>query len=144
MTSFVAREQRGSFLIADGGSLEVSSHTYTVALLAVAVLGFSFCWNSVGLGVRVEWIGAQLTVEGLGISGALPKDKLNALYDQASRLRSFVGMVWAALASSSWVPSELVHCRRSPVARWLLQALLSEFPCPLAGIFPVTASWASR
>ena len=56
----------------------------------------------------------------------------------------FVGMVWAALASSSRLPLELVHCRRFRVALWWLPALLSEVPGPLVRVFEVTASWAPK
>ena len=99
-----------------------------------------------------------------GLSGALPKDKLDAPLGQTSlflsatvaqkkdlrsfcgklmfvagkvpMLRPFLGMVWA-LASSSRVPLELVHCRRFRVARWWVQAPLSEVP---VRVLPLTAS----
>ena len=83
---------------------------------------------------------------------AIPKDNFDALHDQTSQflsasvaqekalrsffgklscvagmvqtLRPFVDMVSPALASSSRLHLELVHCRRFRVALWWLQALL--------------------
>ena len=73
-TSFFAEIYVDDLSLASGGSLEARSHTFTVALLAVAVLA----WDKVSLGDRVMWIGAHLSVEHFGLSGAIPKDKLHA------------------------------------------------------------------
>ena len=111
---------------------EASPHTDTVAMPAIAELGFHLSWDSVGLGVRVVWIGAQPTVELFGTSFALPKQARCPVRPSLGSVR----MVWAALDSSSRVPLDLVHCRRS------VWRGVSEVPRPLVKIFPVTASWA--
>ena len=122
--------------------------------------------------VTVVWIGAQLSVEDSGISVAIPMDKLDALQTLTARFRSatvaqeedlrsfygklplvggtvptlrpFVDMVWAALASSSRQPLELVHYRRFRVALWRLQALFAKILGPLVRVFRVAASWGSE
>ena len=161
-------------LVAAGGSLEAISRNFTVALLAVAVLGFLLAWDKASLGGRVVWIGALLSVEDLGLSchskgqARCPAQtsrflsatrphlhKRRIFGHSAARFRSwrvwsqrfgpsrsFVDMVWAALASSSRLPLELVHRRRFWVALWWLQALFSEVPGPLVRVLPVTALWA--
>ena len=49
--------------------------------------------------------------------------KLSVVATVVPTLRPFIDMVWAALASSSRLPLELVHCRRFQVALWWLHAL---------------------
>ena len=115
-----------------------------------AVLGSFLAWDEASLRDRVVWIGAHLSVEDFGISVAIPKDKLDAMHGQTTRflsatvaqkkdlrsfcgklsfvagmvptLRPFIDKVWAALASSSRLLLELVHCPRFR-ALWWLQAL---------------------
>ena len=126
-------------------------------------------WEKASIGDRLVWIGTQLSVEDLCISVSTPKDKLDAFHSQTvwflsaivaqkndlqpfcgklsfvagmvPALRPFVDIVWAALASSSRFPLELVHCRRFWVAAWL-QALFAEVPSPFVRVLPVTAAFA--
>ena len=121
--------------------------------------GFPLAWDKASLADRFLWIGAQLSVEDFGISvdsdpGALHTRFLSATVAQKKYICSFCGklsfvagmvptlrpfddMVSAALASSSQLPLEFVHCRRFWVARWWLKALHSEVPGPLVRVFLV-------
>ena len=62
-------------------------------------------------------------------------DKLSLVAGMVPTLQPFFDMVWAALASSSRLPLEIVHCR----CFW---AVFSEVPIPLVRVFPITGSWA--
>ena len=139
-------------------------------MLADAVLGFLLAWDKVSLGDEAVWVGAQLlktsafevpfqwtrfdalrgeTSRFFSATVAQKKDvrsfcgKLSFVAGMVSMLWPFVGIVWAALASSSGLPLELVHCRRFRVALWWLQALFSEVPGPYVRVSPVATSWAS-
>ena len=108
---------------------------FTVAWLVLHLSGFPLAWGKGVLSESVTWIGAPLSSLPSGIRVSIPEDKLDALLAQTQELRSsvvagrrsvraycgklsFVGgmvpyirpvlsMLWAALSSSSRLPSPL-------------------------------------
>ena len=150
-------------LLCAGGNTQRRTFLFTVALLTITLVGFPMAWSKGVLGKDVQWIGARLTVVPKGVQIAIPEDKLAALQEQARELqtsgvtskrvlrafcgklsfvagmvpllRPFVRMVWAALASTSRLPAELVHVRKFLIALEWLTALFRGFHGPLVRTF---------
>ena len=152
-------------LMATAGTQAQRDSTFTIALLVLQASGFPLAWGKGVLGKSVTWIGAQLTSLPTGIMVSIPEDKLDILLDQTCELRSsvvvnrravraycgklsciggmvpfvrpFLGMVWAALSSTSSLPVNLIHCRQFKVALDWLHALLQGRHGPLVRTFPL-------
>ena len=157
-------------LLCARGSRARRTHLFTVALLAITVLGFPMSWGKGVLGTDVVWIGARLAVVPAGIQVAIPEDKLRDLQRLTAEflgksvvsrravkafcgklsfvagmvptLRPFVRMVWAALLSPSRLPQSIVHVRRFNVALDWLKALFDGIYGPLIRIFTLQEVWA--
>ena len=158
-------------LMAAIGNQDRRDLLFTVALLVLQVSGFPLAWGKGVLGESVIWIGAQLSSLPSGIRVSIPEDKLDALLAQTQELRSsvvasrrsiraycgklsfiggmvpyirpFLSMLWAALSSSSRLPSNLIHCRQLMVALDWLHALLLGRHGPLVRMFPLQVHWAA-
>ena len=153
-------------LLCAGGDISRRTHLFTVALLAITLVGFPMAWGKGVLGTDVQWIGARLTVVSAGIQVAIPEDKLEDLRKQTIELRTmavaskrtlrafcgklsfvagmvptlrpFVRMVWAALAAASRLPAGIIHVRRFIVALEWLKALFEGLHGPLIRVFNIT------
>ena len=153
----------GDPLLAAGGSPGERSRIFTVALLAIAVLGFSLSWDKACLGDRVVWVGAQLSIENSGVSVAIPEDELEAFRRQTAQflstnvarkkdLRSFCGKLSFVAGmvpprcglSLTWFGRHWPH---TPGCRWI-SFTVGPSAWLFGGwtfgpmVFPVTASWA--
>ena len=160
-------------LMATAGTQAQRDSTFTIALLVLQTSGFPLAWGKGILGKPVTWTGAQLTSLPTSIMVSIPEDKLVILLNQTRELRAsvvasrrtvrsycgrlsfiggmvpfirpFLGMVWAALASSSSsrgfgkskLPTNLIHCRQFRVALDWLLALLQGRHGPLVRTFPL-------
>ena len=158
-------------LLCAGGHIARRTYLFTVALLAITLVGFPMAWGKGVLGTDVQWIGARLTVVSEGIRVAIPEDKLQELKKQTAELRNvavvsrrvlrsfcgklsfvagmvttlrpFVRMVWAALASSSRLPAGILHVRRFIVALDWLSALFDGLHGPLVRTFSLNEDRAN-
>ena len=81
-------------LLAAVGSQDRRTKIFTMALLALEVLGFPLAWAKGSLGKSIVWIGAQFTTlqpASAGIRVSIPEDKMLTLRELVDDFRKTTG-----------------------------------------------------